>query len=41
MGKMQTIFTTNKIKANNYNRTWDYTDTTITTTRGTLGLNTK
>ena len=25
--KIQTIFTTNKIKKNNYNKTWDYTNT--------------
>ena len=39
--KMQTIFTTNKIKRNNHNKTWDYTNTTPITTRGSLGLNTK
>ena len=30
-----------KIKRNNYNKTWDYTNTIIITTRGSLGLNTK
>ena len=39
--KIQTIFTTNKIKRNNYNKTWDYTNTIPITTRGSLGLNTK
>ena len=39
--KMQTIFTTNKIKRNNYNKTWDYTNTIPITARGSLGLNTK
>ena len=39
--KMQTIFTTNKINRNNYNKTWDYTKTMPITTRGSLGLNTK
>ena len=39
--KIQTIFTTNKIKRNNYNKTWDYTNTMPITTRGSLGLNTK
>ena len=35
------IFTTNKIKRNNNNKTWDYTNTIPITTRGSLGLNTK
>ena len=39
--KIQTIFTTNKIKRNNYNKTWDYTNTIPITTRGSLGPNTK
>ena len=39
--KIQTIFTTNKIKRNNYNKTWDYTNTIPITTRASLGLNTK
>ena len=38
---MQAIFTTNKIKRNNYNKTWGYTNTIPITTRGSLGLNTK
>ena len=38
---MQTIFTTNKIKRNNYNKKWGYTNTIPITTRGSLGLNTK
>ena len=41
MHKIQTIFTTNKIKRNNYNKTWGYTNTIPITTRGSLGLNTK
>ena len=39
--KIQTVFLTNKIKRNNYNKTWDYTNTVPITTRGSLGLNTK
>ena len=39
--KIQTIFTINKIKRNNYNKTWDYTNAMPITTRGSLGLNTK
>ena len=38
--KMQTIFTTNKIKRNDYNK-HDYTNTIPITTRGSLGLNAK
>ena len=41
MHKIQTIFTTNKIKRNNYSKTWDYTNTIPITTRGSSGLNTK
>ena len=39
--KIQTIFTTNKIKRNNCLKTWDYTNTTPITTRDSLGLNAK
>ena len=39
--EIQTIFTTNKIKRNNYNKTRSYTNTIPITTRGSLGLNTK
>ena len=39
--KIQTIFTTNKIKRNNYNKTWDYANTVPIATRCSLGLNTK
>ena len=38
---IQTIFTTNKIKRNNYNKAWDSAKTIPITTRGSLGLNTK
>ena len=41
MHKIQTIFTTDKMKRNNYNKTWDYTNTIPITTRSSLGLNTK
>ena len=39
--KIQTVFTTNETKRNNYNKTWDYSNTIPITTRGSLGLNTK
>ena len=39
--KIQTIFITNRIKTNNFNKTWDYTNSTLITTRGFLELNTK
>ena len=41
MHKIQTIFTTDKMKRNNYNKPWDYTNTIPITTRSSLGLNTK
>ena len=40
--KIQTIFTTNKIKRrNNYIKTWHYTNTIPMNTGGSLGLNTR
>ena len=41
MHNIQTMFTTNKIKRNNYNKAWDSAKTISITTRGSLGLNTK
>ena len=41
MHKIQTIFTTNKIKRKNQNKACDYTNAIPITTRGSLGLNTK
>ena len=41
MHKIQTTFTSNKIKRNSYNKTWGYTNTIPITTRDFLGLNTK
>ena len=39
--KIQTIFTTNKIKKISYNKTWDYTNTIPITNRASLELNNK
>ena len=39
--KAQMIFTTNKIKRDNYNKIWDYANTIPITTKVSLELNTK